>query len=44
MVSPQIKINDRFAPLGEAKENFILEKIPAINILFLILLNIYNNH
>jgi hypothetical protein len=44
MVPPWIKIYDGFAPLGKAEEHFILGRIPAINMPFLLLLNIYNNH
>ena len=38
------KVNDGFDSLGKAEKNFILGKIPAINMLFLLLLNMYNNH
>jgi hypothetical protein len=38
-----VKVNGRMAPLGKAEENFILGKISALNMLFLLSLNIYNN-
>jgi hypothetical protein len=34
------KIYNRFVPLDKAEENFILGKTPAINMLYLVLLNI----
>jgi hypothetical protein len=37
-------VTDRFASAGKAQENLILGKIPATNMLFLLLSNIYNNH
>ena len=44
MGPPLIKIYHEFAPVGKAQEKFISGNIPAINILFLLLLNIYNTH
>jgi hypothetical protein len=44
MVPCWIKIYDKFAPVGNVHEDFILGKIDAINMLFLLLLDIYNNH
>jgi hypothetical protein len=35
-----LKIHNRFALIGKAPKKFILRKIPAINVLFLLLLNI----
>ena len=37
-------ICDRWALIKQGCEGLILGKIPAINMLFLLLLNIYNNH
>ena len=42
MGPPWIKIYDKFTPVGKVQEKFILGKIPAINMLFL-LLNLHNN-
>ena len=39
-----LKVNDRFVLVGKAQKKFILEQIPAINMLLLVSLNIYNNH
>jgi hypothetical protein len=42
---PQIIItHDRFATIGKAQNKNILVKIPATNMLFLLLLKIYNSH
>jgi hypothetical protein len=40
MSLPWTKIYDGFAPAGKAQEIFILGRIPAINMLFLLILNI----
>jgi hypothetical protein len=40
MSLPWNTIHDGFAPVGKAQKKFILENIPAINMLFLLLLNI----
>lgn len=40
---PWIKNYKEFAAEGKAQENFILGKIPAISMFFLLLLNTYNN-
>ena len=37
-------ICDTFALIKQGCKGFILGKIPAINMLFLLLLNIYNTH
>jgi hypothetical protein len=39
MGPPWIKIYNGFAPVGKAQEKSILGKIPAINMIFLLLLN-----
>ena len=41
---PWVIIHNVFAPIHKSQEKFILGKIPDINMLFLLLLNIYNNH
>jgi hypothetical protein len=42
---PRIRIiHNRFALIDKSQENIILGKIPAINMIFLLLLNIYENH
>jgi hypothetical protein len=40
MISLWLKIHDGFASLGKAAKNFLLGKIPAIDMIFLLLLNI----
>lgn len=37
-------VNDGFASVGKAQENFILGTVPAINMLFPLLLNICDSH
>ena len=39
-----IKIYNRFAPVGKALKKSILGKIPAIDMPFMLLLNIHNKH
>jgi hypothetical protein len=38
-----VKVKDRIDSLGKTKKNFLLGKVRAINMLFLLLLNMYNH-